>query len=172
VERRYRLSSDLCPPPRRLKPTRDQRDRPRGLGHTVVVAVQDDPTRLVYAELHGAENATNVAVTLRRGAQWNREQGLGPVEAVMSDNRTAAARRARNSRPSWEDECAQGRHWPTPPSATAHCHRLSATSTADALTALSAAGHPPPAFSSSEGRTASGSRRRARGRARARATDR
>ena len=50
-----------------------------------MIAVQDDHTRLVYAELHNAENATNVSVTLKRGAEWMREQGLGPVQAVMSD---------------------------------------------------------------------------------------
>jgi transposase InsO family protein len=60
--------------------------RTRGLGHTVVIAVQDDHSRLVYAELHSAENAANVSVALRRGAAWMREQGLGPVEAVLSDN--------------------------------------------------------------------------------------
>jgi transposase InsO family protein len=65
---------------------RDQRERPRGLGHTVVIAVQDDHTRLVYAELHSAENAANVSAVLRRAAVWMREQGCAPVEAVMSDN--------------------------------------------------------------------------------------
>lgn len=65
---------------------RDYRGRARGLGHTVVIAVQDDHTRLVYAELHSAENATNVSLTLTRGARWFREQGCGAPEAVMSDN--------------------------------------------------------------------------------------
>jgi transposase InsO family protein len=65
---------------------RDQRDRARGLGHTVVIAVQDDHSRLVYAEPHSAENAENVSITLRRAAIWFLEQGCGPVEAVMSDN--------------------------------------------------------------------------------------
>jgi Integrase core domain len=60
--------------------------RPGGLGKTVVIAVHDDHTRLVYAELHSAENATNVAITLTRGARCFREQGCGPLEAVMSDN--------------------------------------------------------------------------------------
>ena len=59
--------------------------RTRGLGHTVVIAVQDDHTRLVYAELHGAENAANVSITLTRAVHWFLEQGCGPVEAVMSD---------------------------------------------------------------------------------------
>lgn len=60
--------------------------RTRGLGHTTVIAVQDDHSRMVYAELHSAENAANVSITLRRAAAWFREQGCGPVEAVMSDN--------------------------------------------------------------------------------------
>ena len=54
---------------------RDKNGRARGLGKTVVIAVQDDHSRLVYAELHGAENAANVSVTLTRGAAWMREQG-------------------------------------------------------------------------------------------------
>ena len=68
------------------KVTRDRTRRYRDLGHTVVIAVQDDHTRLVYAELHSSENAKNVAITLKRGAAWMREQGLGPAQAVMSDN--------------------------------------------------------------------------------------
>jgi transposase len=73
-------------PGHRATGQRDQRSRPRGLGHTVVIAVQDDHSRIVYAELHAAENAVNVTATLRRGADWMREQGCGPVEAVISDN--------------------------------------------------------------------------------------
>jgi transposase InsO family protein len=112
--------------------------RTRGLGHTVVIAVQDDHTRLVYAELHSAENAANVSITLKRGAAWMRELGLGPVEAVLSDNakcytghlfaQTLDELGARHIRippytPRWngklerffgtlEDEWAHGRVWP------------------------------------------------------------
>jgi transposase InsO family protein len=112
--------------------------RTRGLGHTVVIAVQDDHTRLVYAELHSAENAANVSITVRRAAAWMLEQGLGPVEAVLSDNArcytghlfadTLAELGARHIRippytPRWngklerffgtlEDEWAHGRTWP------------------------------------------------------------
>ena len=118
---------------------RDQRNRPRGLGHTVVIAVQDDHSRLVYAELHSSENAINVTATLRRGAAWMREQGCGPLEAVISDNAKCYTRShafrallselgARHIRippytPRWngklerffgtlEDEWAHGRLWP------------------------------------------------------------
>jgi transposase InsO family protein len=60
--------------------------RPRGLGKTVVIGVVDDRSRLAYCELHASENAANVSETLTRAAIWMREQGCGPVEAVMSDN--------------------------------------------------------------------------------------
>ena len=52
----------------------------------------DDHTRLVYCELHAAENAATVSATLRRAAAWFREQGCGPVQAVMSDNAKCYAR--------------------------------------------------------------------------------
>ena len=104
-----------------------------------MIAVQDDHTRLVYAELHNAENAANVSITLKRGAEWMREQGLGAVQAVMSDNAFAYTKSpkfaavldelgARHIRippytPRWndkierffgtlEDEWAHGRVWP------------------------------------------------------------
>ena len=57
-----------------------------GAGELVVVGVIDDHTRLAYCELHPAENAQAVSVTLKRAAAWMLEQGCGPVEAVMSDN--------------------------------------------------------------------------------------
>jgi transposase InsO family protein len=125
-------------PGHRVTGERDQNGRARGLGHTVVIAVQDDHSRLVYAELHGTENAVNVSVTLRRGAAWMREQGCGAVEAVLSDNakcytghrfaQTLDELGARHIRiapytPRWngklerffgtlEDEWAHGRTWP------------------------------------------------------------
>ena len=125
-------------PGHRVTGDRDQNGRAYGLGKTVVIAVQDDHSRLVYAELHSAENAANVAITLKRGAAWMREQGCGPLEAVMSDNAkcytghrfadTLAELGARHIRippytPRWngklerffgtlEDEWAHGRVWP------------------------------------------------------------
>jgi hypothetical protein len=53
-------------PGHRVTGVRDATGRATGLGHTVVIAVQDDHSRLVYAELHSSENATNVSATLRR----------------------------------------------------------------------------------------------------------
>src|SRR3954469_13319389 len=60
----------------------------QGQGHRVI----DDHTRLAYCELHSAENAMTVSATLRRAAAWMREQGCGPVQAVMSDNALCYAR--------------------------------------------------------------------------------
>jgi transposase InsO family protein len=65
---------------------RGERHRSRGAGKTVVIGVIDDHSRLVSCELHSAENAANVSACLRRAAVWMREQGCGPVQAVMSDN--------------------------------------------------------------------------------------
>jgi transposase InsO family protein len=125
-------------PGHRVTGDRDKHHRARDLGKTVVIAVQDDHSRLVYAELHSAENARNVSVALTRGAAWMREQGCGPLQAVMSDNakcytgnlfaHTLAELGARHIRippytPRWngklerffgtlEDEWAHGRTWP------------------------------------------------------------
>ena len=116
----------------------DRSLRVRGLGKSVVIGVLDDHSRLVYAELHGAETAAAVSATLRRGIAWMREQGCGPTEAVMSDNAKAytshafaAALTEFGARhiltppytPRWngklerffgtlEDEWAHGRAWP------------------------------------------------------------
>jgi transposase InsO family protein len=65
---------------------RSERNRSRRAGKVKVIGVIDDHTRLAYCELHGAENAIAVSATLRRAAAWMREQGCGPVQAVMSDN--------------------------------------------------------------------------------------
>ncbi len=125
-------------PGHRVTGNRDKNNRAYGLGKTVVIAVEDDHSRLVYAELHAAENAANVSHTLKRAAAWMREQGCGPLEAVMSDNakcytghhfaHTLAELDARHIRippytPRWngklerffgtlEDEWAHGRIWP------------------------------------------------------------
>ncbi len=127
-------------PGHRVTGDRSEAGRESGLGHTVVIAVQDDHTRLVYSELHTSENADNVSVALKRAARWVVEHGCGPVEAVMSDNakcyarshafrRTLAELGARHIlippyTPRWngkierffgtlEDEWAHGRVWQT-----------------------------------------------------------
>ena len=67
----------------------DRSVRERGLGKSVVIGLLDDHSRIVYGELHAAETAIAVTTTLRRGVEWMREHGCGPVEAVMSDNAKA-----------------------------------------------------------------------------------
>jgi len=66
--------------------TGDRSRRSEGAGKTVVIGVLDDHSRLAYCELHAAETAQAVSACLRRAAAWMRDQGCGPVEAVMSDN--------------------------------------------------------------------------------------
>ena len=65
---------------------RAEHHKTRDAGKVIVIGVIDDHTRLAYCELHAAENAIAVSATLRRAAAWMREQGCGPVQAVMSDN--------------------------------------------------------------------------------------
>ena len=67
----------------------DRTRRTRGLGSAVVIGVIDDHSRLAYGELHSAENADAVAITLTRAIARMREQGCGPTQAVMSDNAKA-----------------------------------------------------------------------------------
>ena len=146
-----------------------------------MIGVIDDHTRLAYCELHGAENAITVSATLRRAAAWMREQGCGPVQAVMSDNakcystshafRDALAELGARHilippyTPRWngkierffgtlDAEWAHGRVWPDSAPATAPCHRSSASTTAGDRTRPPAADHPSAAFSRSAGRTA------------------
>jgi len=66
--------------------TGDRSRRSEGAGKVVVIGVLDDHTRLAYCELHPAETAEAASACLRRAAAWMREQGCGPLEAVMSDN--------------------------------------------------------------------------------------
>ena len=65
---------------------RGEQHKTRNAGKVKIVGVIDDHTRLAYCEIHAAENAKTVSITLRRAARWFSEQGCGPVQAVMSDN--------------------------------------------------------------------------------------
>lgn len=65
---------------------RSEAFKTRGAGKVKVIGVVDDHTRLAYCELHSAENAPAVSITLKRAAAWFQAQGCGPVQAVMSDN--------------------------------------------------------------------------------------
>lgn len=71
---------------------RSERHRTRQAGKVKVIGVIDDHTRLAYGEIHAAETADSVSATRRRAAAWMREQGCGPVQAVMSDNALCYAR--------------------------------------------------------------------------------
>ena len=166
----YKAPKFDAPGPSRRPASATRRGRARGLGKTVVIAVQDDHTRLVYTELHSAENAANVSITLKRAAAWLRRAGLRAASRrSMSDNakcytghrfaadaRTSSAPATSASRPTRRAGTARsngssapsktnGRtaaSGPTPPPATAPCHRSSATSTAGSP--HSAAGGRPP----------------------------
>jgi transposase InsO family protein len=101
--------------------------------------VIDDHSRLAYVEIHRHDRGEITAAVLRRAAAWMREQGTGPVQAVMTDNAfaytnsrvfatTLAELGARHIRipprtPRWngkaerfiqtlDDEWAHGRVWP------------------------------------------------------------
>jgi transposase InsO family protein len=65
---------------------RSEPNRTRHAGKLKVIGVIDDHTRLVYTEIHSAETAKTVSATLKRAAAWFRQQGCGPLQAVMSDN--------------------------------------------------------------------------------------
>jgi len=71
---------------------RAEQHRTRNAGKVKIIGVIDDHTRLVYCELHSAETAITVSATLARAASWFRDQGCGPVQAVMSDNAKCYAR--------------------------------------------------------------------------------
>jgi hypothetical protein len=148
---------------------RAEQHKTRKAGKTVVIGVIDDHTRLVYCELHAAENARTVSATLRRAARWFVEQGCGPVQAVMSDNAkcyaashafrdtladlgarhilirptrpAGTAKSNASSAPSTPNghTAASG---PTAPHATAPCHRSSASTTAADHTQPAAAAPP------------------------------
>jgi transposase InsO family protein len=60
--------------------------RSRGEGYVYAHCVIDDHSRLAYVELHSADSGQAAALTLLRAAQWMREQGCSPVQAVMTDN--------------------------------------------------------------------------------------
>jgi transposase InsO family protein len=102
--------------------------------------VIDDHTRLAYVELHRHDRGDIAAAVLTRAATWMRQQGCGPVQAVMTDNAFAYTKSnaftaalttldARHIRipprtPRWngkaerfirtlDDEWAHGRVWPS-----------------------------------------------------------
>ena len=70
----------------------DRTRRTRGLGSAVVIGVIDDHSRLAYGELHSAENADAVAITLTRAIAWMRhtpaDRVSAPLECQSESSRT------------------------------------------------------------------------------------
>jgi transposase InsO family protein len=62
------------------------KDLHRGIGYDYLHCVVDDHSRLAYVELHPREDAETNARTLERAVRFFAELGLGPPEAVMTDN--------------------------------------------------------------------------------------
>jgi transposase InsO family protein len=66
--------------------SRLERDNNPGAGIEFAHVVIDDHTRLAYVELHRHDRGDIAAAVLMRAAVWMRDQGAGPVQAVMTDN--------------------------------------------------------------------------------------
>ena len=117
---------------------RSEPHKTRGAGKIKVIGVIDDHTRLVYCEIHRAENAITVSATLRRAAAWMREQGCGPVAGgdvrqrqVLRRPATSSATRSPSSAP------ATSSSRPAPRAGTGRSSGSSAPSIANGRTAAS-----------------------------------
>lgn len=127
-------------PGHRATGSRVEHDRSRGVGYDHLHCVIDDHSRIAYVELHPREDAETNARTLERALRFFADLGLGPPEAVMTDN-ALVYRRSRRFRqllqsrgidhirtpiytPRWngkaerfirtlQDEWAYSRVWPT-----------------------------------------------------------
>jgi transposase InsO family protein len=73
-------------PGHRVTGDRRTKDLHRGIGYDHLHCVVDDHSRLAYVELHPREDAETNARTLERALAAFAELGLGPPEAVMTDN--------------------------------------------------------------------------------------
>jgi transposase InsO family protein len=73
-------------PGHRATGDRTTKDLNRGVGYEHLHCVVDDHSRLAYVELHSREDADTNARTLERALAYFAELGLGPPEAVMTDN--------------------------------------------------------------------------------------
>ena len=60
--------------------------RSRGAGYDYLHCIIDDHSRLAYVELHPREDAETNTRTLERAVRFFGELGLGPPEAIMTDN--------------------------------------------------------------------------------------
>lgn len=71
---------------------RSDQHKSRGAGYAYAHCVIDDHSRLAYVELHPDQRGETCAAVLTRAAAWMDEMGLGPTQAVMSDNALAYTR--------------------------------------------------------------------------------
>jgi len=71
---------------------RAQRHKTRNAGKVKVIGVIDDHTPLGLLRAPRRRDRDHRSATLRRASEWFREQGCGPVQAVMSDNANCYAR--------------------------------------------------------------------------------
>jgi transposase InsO family protein len=65
--------------------THSRKERPE-LGYSYLHACVDDHSRYAYVEQHTDEHAATTAAFMRRAIEHFRALGLGPPDAVMSDN--------------------------------------------------------------------------------------
>ena len=73
-------------PGHRVTGDRSTKDLHRGIGYDHLHCVVDDHSRIAYVELHPREDAETNARTLERALRFFAELGLGPPDAVMTDN--------------------------------------------------------------------------------------
>ena len=142
--------------------------------------VIDDHSRLAYVEIHAHDRGEIASQVLTRAVAWMREQGCGPVQAVMSDNAFAYTRagasvmRSSSSTPATsasrhaptleregraiirtlDEEGRTARSGPHRPNATVRWHLPSLLQPAKTHTSLGD-GPPISRFTKTEGRTAS-----------------
>ena len=155
------------------------------VGYDFAHAIVDDHSRLAYVELHDDEKAATVTGFVERALAFFAEHGIigeaaDDRQRLQLRQEPLAARAARPPRHPPPDHRAlpathqrQGRALPPDdgarmglrPQPTAHidnatrrCHTGSTTTTANGHTAHSATGHRSAAFTTSVGRTTSGSR--------------
>lgn len=79
--------------------SRNHRYEPR-LGTAFVHTVNDDHSRVAYAEIHADEKAQTAIGVLRRAVSWFADRGVS-VERVLSDNGSAYKSHA------WRDACTE-----------------------------------------------------------------
>jgi transposase InsO family protein len=73
-------------PGHRVTGDRRTKDLHRGIGYDHLHCIVDDHSRIAYVELHSHEDADTNLRTLERALAFFAELGLGPAEALMTDN--------------------------------------------------------------------------------------